>query len=186
MHAPRPFTSRKASAALLPVPDPVTATSDLFIWGAHGGAGASTLAALIGPSRDMGTLRTQADYRYPPAHAGTAPVLVACRCTTWSAIKASTAVNALTRAGGQVNVLAVVSDGWPEPPIATAWFRLLSAQVGAVVRVPFIPWLRLCNDPALVKLPRAARQAITAIRLITGRPLAQGGTNAAAHCTEPA
>ncbi|MBV9444672.1 MAG: hypothetical protein JO345_02055 [Streptosporangiaceae bacterium] len=65
-------------------------------------------------------------------------------------------------------MLAVVSDGWPEPPIATAWFRLLSAQVGAVVRVPFIPWLRLCNDPALVKLPRAVRHALATIRLITG------------------
>ncbi len=143
---------------------------DLIIWGAHGGAGTSTLATLLRPARDMGALRTEADYRYPaPRSAGT-PVLVACRCTTWSAIKASAAVGALTKSGGQVTVLAVVSDGWPEPPIATAWFRLLSAQVGAVIRVPFMPWLRLCNDPAYVRPTHAARRALTAIRVATGQP----------------
>lgn len=143
---------------------------DLIIWGAHGGAGTSTLATLLRPARDMGALRTEADYRYPAPKAADAPMLVACRCTTWSAIKASAAVGALTKAGGQVAVLAVVSDGWPEPPIASAWFRLLSAQVGAVIRVPFLPWLRLCNDPAHVRLTHTARRALTAIRTATGQP----------------
>jgi hypothetical protein len=180
MHAPQPLTT---SGAI--VSDPVHARDDLLVWGAHGGAGTSTLATLLRPARDMGTLRSEADYRYPPLNRDQSPVLVTCRCTTWSAIKASTAVNALTRSGGQVAVLAVVSDGWPEPPIATAWFRLLSAQVGAVVRVPFIPWLRLCNDPALVKLPRAARHALATIRLITGTHH-QGEHHAAARDDQPA
>jgi hypothetical protein len=144
-----------------------SADRTLLVWGAHGGAGTSTLAALLKPARDMGALRTDADYRYPPPNIHGDPVLVACRCTTWSAIKASAAVTALTRGDGHVAVLVVVSDGWPEPPIATAWFRLLSAQVGAVVRVPFVPWLRLSNDPVPARLPRTTRQALTRIRVLT-------------------
>jgi hypothetical protein len=174
MHSPQRFTARGADPARpllpLPVPSPVHARGPLLVWGAHGGAGASTLAALLRPARDMGALRTEADYRYPVPNPDASPVLVACRCTTWSAIKASAAVTALARNGGRVAALAVVSDGWPEPPVAAAWFRLLSAQVGAVVQVPFVPWLRLCNDPVLVRLPRAARQALTQIRVITGSP----------------
>jgi hypothetical protein len=182
MHAPRWLDPGGRVPVLAAVPEPLPAASDLLIWGAHGGAGTSTLSVLLRPARDMGSLRTEADYRYPVPNPQQYPVVVACRCTTWSAIKASKAVAALTRGGGQVSVLAVVSDGWPEPPIATAWFRLLSAQVGVVVRVPFIPWLRLSNDPALVRLPRTARQALATIRSITGtHPDLGGGHDAAAH-----
>jgi hypothetical protein len=157
----------------------------LLVWGAHGGAGTTTLAALLRPARDMGAFRSDADYRYPPPNPHADPVLVACRCTTWSAIKASAAVTALTRGGGHVAVLAVVSDGWPEPPIATAWFRLLSAQVGTVVRIPFVPWLRLSNDPVPARLPRAARQALSRIRLLTSS--VEGDHDAAlARTTQPA
>ena len=174
MHAPVTLVPARQDTAPVAVPAP--AGPGLHVWGAHGGAGATTLAVLLAPARDMGTLRPEADYRYPPPNPAGNPVLVACRCTTWSALKAQAAVTALTRAGGQVRVLAVVSDGWPEPPIATAWFRLLSAQVGAIIRIPFLPRLRLCNDPALVPLPRTARHAVTMIRSLTSG----GGCDAAA------
>jgi hypothetical protein len=192
MHALPRLTAYRENAHQTAALDTASARRDLRIWGAHGGAGTSTLAALLHPARDMGALRTEADYHYPVPNPDANPVLVACRCTTWSAIKASAAVTALTKGDGQVSVLAVVSDGWPEPPIATAWFRLLSAQVGAVVRVPFVPWLRICNDPGLVRLPRPARQALDTIRAITARPdsirlLPQGGHHAdAAHDAERA
>jgi hypothetical protein len=182
MHALSRLTAYREDARQAAAAGNAGAHRDLLIWGAHGGAGTSTLAALLPSARDMGALRTEADYHYAVPVPGANPVLVACRCTTWSAIKASAAVTALTRGGGQVSVLAVVSDGWPEPPIATAWFRLLSAQVGAVVRVPFIPWLRISNDPALVRLPRPARQALATIRSITDtHPDLGGGHHAAAY-----
>jgi len=65
-------------------------------------------------------------------------------------------------------VLAIVSDGWPEPPAATARFRLLEPQVGAIVRIPFVPGLRLADDPATVALPRRALRALDQIRAATG------------------
>ena len=65
-------------------------------------------------------------------------------------------------------MLAIMSDGWPEPPAATARFRLLEPQVGAVVRIPFVPGLRLVDDPAAVALPRRALRALDQIRTATG------------------
>ena len=193
MHAPERISSWGAVVPLAPV----RPRRDLLIWGAHGGAGTSTLAALL-PGRDMGALRTAADYRYPHPVSDTDTAVLACRCTTWSAIKASAAIRALTRAGGHVSVLAVVSDGWPEPDIAAAWFRLLSAQVGTVIRVPFVPWLRLCNGapPSHVqaRLPRSARVALARIRAVADAttplapvPQSEGGhDDAAARSAHPA
>ncbi len=53
----------------------------------------------------------------------------------------------MIKQGGQVTVLAVVSDGWPEPAAAASRFRLLEPQVGAVIRVPFMPGLRAGRRP---------------------------------------
>jgi hypothetical protein len=83
---------------------------------------------------------------------------------------ATTAVAAVTEAGGRVSVLAVVSDGWPEPPAATARFRLLEPHVQAVVWIPFVPGLRLTDNPATVALPRRAVRALDDIRAAIGRP----------------
>lgn len=144
--------------------------ADLVIWGAHGGAGATTLAAWLAPAWDMGPARPGMRPRYPASVAAGRPLIVACRPTAWSARAATTAVTAVTRAGGRVSVLAVVSDGWPEPPAATARFRLLEPHVQVVVRVPFVPGLRLTDDPATVALPRRAVRALDDIRAAIGRP----------------
>ena len=73
------------------------------------------------------------------------------------------------RKGGQVAVLAVISDGWPEPATATRRFRLLQPQAGAVIRVPFVPALRAADDPDQVPLPRRVRRALSMIQAATGR-----------------
>ena len=96
-------------------------------------------------------------------------LIIACRSTAWSASQATKAVTAVTSQGGQVAVLAVVSDGWPEPATATRRFGLLESQVRAVVRVPFIPGLRLADDPAPVPLPRRALRALAQIQAAAGR-----------------
>jgi hypothetical protein len=40
-----------------------------------------------------------------------------------------------------------------------------------VIRVPFLPALRLADDPAAVPLPRKARRALAQIQTATGRTL---------------
>jgi hypothetical protein len=144
--------------------------AELVVWGAHGGAGTTTLATWLQPAWDMGAALPAMRPRYPLAMASDRPLILACRCTAWSARAATNAVAAVSRAGGRVTVLAVVSDGWPEPPAAAARFRLVEPQVSVVVRVPFVPGLRLADDPATVALPRRALRALDQIRAATGRP----------------
>jgi hypothetical protein len=144
--------------------------AELVVWGAHGGAGTTTLATWLQPSWDMGPARPATHPRYPATVAAARPLIIACRPTACSARAATNSIAAVTRAGSRVAVLAVVSDGWPEPPAATARFRLLEPQVTAVVRIPFVPGQRLADDPATVALPRRALRALDQIRAATGRP----------------
>jgi len=142
--------------------------AELVVWGAHGGAGTTTLATWLQPAWDMGPARPAAHPRYQATVVAARPLVIACRPTAWSARAATVAVTAVTKAGGQVAVLVIVSDGWPEPAVAAARFRLLEAQVGAVVRIPFVPGLRLADDPATVGLPRRVLRALDQIRVATG------------------
>jgi hypothetical protein len=142
---------------------------ELVIWGAHGGAGTTTLAVWLQPAWDMGAMSPEPDPPYPAKVSAGRALIVACRSTAWSAQQATKAVAAAIRQGGQVAALAVVSDGWPEPATATSRFRLLQPQVGVVIHVPFIAALRVADDPAAVPLPRSARRALTAIRTAAGR-----------------
>ncbi len=142
--------------------------AEVLIWGAHGGAGTSTLAAWLHPACDMGAMRPGHYPRYPAWVANGRPVIVACGTTACASRAATAAVAGMTRAGAAVCVLAVVSDGWPEPAAARARIRLLEPRLGAVIRVPFLPGLRLADDPAAVPLPRQARRAVEQIRAAAG------------------
>jgi hypothetical protein len=170
MPSPRPATGHDAEA-----PTPATAPNhrwqrrELVIWGAHGGAGTTTLAVWLQPAWDMGAMRPEPDPPYPAAVAHGRALVVACRNSAWSARQATKALATVTRQGGQVAVLVVVSDGWPEPVTATRRFGLLESQVRAVIRIPFKPGLRLADDPATVPLPRRALRALAQIQAATGR-----------------
>ncbi len=144
-------------------------TAQLVIWGAHGGAGTTTLAIWLQPAWDMGAMRPGPRPGYPAGIAGSRPLVVTCRPTAGAAQAATAAVTVAARAGGRVAVLAVVSDGWPEADAAASRFRLLQPQVGVIVRVPFVPGLRLADDPAGVPLPRRVIRALDEIRAATGR-----------------
>jgi hypothetical protein len=144
--------------------------AQVLVWGAHGGAGTSTLVAWLHPACDMGSMRPGLFPRYPAWVANGRPVIVTCGTTAHAAQAATAAVTAISRAGALVCVLAVVSDGWPEPAVAAGRFRLLEPQLGAVIRVPFIPGLRLADDPVGVPLPRQARRAVEQIRAAAGLP----------------
>jgi hypothetical protein len=170
MPSPRPATGHDAEAT-----NPATAPNhgwqrrELVIWGAHGGAGTTTLAVWLQPAWDMGAMRPEPDPPYPAPVAHGRALVVACRNTVWSARQATKALTTVAQQGGQVAALAVVSDGWPEPATATRRFGLLESQVRAVIRIPFIPGLRLADDPATVPLPRRALRALARIQAVTGR-----------------
>lgn len=151
-----------------PAPQPIGARrGELVAWGAHGGAGTSTLAALLGACWDMGAVRYRPDPRVPAVTTYGRPLIVVCRNTVVAAERATAAVMAVVHPGGRVAALAVVADGaGREPREASARFRLLESRVGRVVRVPFVAALRLVDDPAGVPLPRRAEQAIEELRAL--------------------
>lgn len=142
---------------------------ELLIWGAHGGAATTTLATWLQPAWDTGAMRPEPDPPYPALLARDRFLVVTCRNTAWSASQATKAVATVTRHGGRVAVLAVVSDGWPEPATATRRFHLLEPQVAAVIRIPFVPALRATDDPDQAPLPRRTRRALIKLQAATGR-----------------
>jgi hypothetical protein len=139
--------------------------AEIVIAGAHGGAGTSTLAMLLVPAWDMGAIGAPGSRRLRP---GRRAVVLAARGTVTAAGRATAAVTSLTAAGVPVAVLVIVGDGLPEPAEARYRFRVLEGRVGAVVRMPFIPALRMAGSPAQVRLPRRARRALADIRALAG------------------
>ena len=137
----------------------------IVLAGAHGGAGTSTLAALLAPAWDMGTVSGTAPGG--GLRPGGRPVVLAVRNTVPAAGRAVAAASALAGAGIRVAVLVVVSDGLPEPAEARYRFRVLEGRVAAVIRMPFVPAFRVAAHPSLVDLPRRARQALAEIRALT-------------------
>ena len=160
---PRPGT-RPRSASPRP--------AEIVLVGAHGGAGTSTLAALLGPAWDTGVIRDPSSTG--ALRTGGRPVVLVARNTVMAAGHAIAATTTITRQGTRIAVLVVVSDGLPEPAEARYRFRVLEGRVGAVVRMPFVPALRAAGNPRQVHLPRKARRALAQIRTLASPPSQQG------------
>ena len=155
-----PMTARPRPGGAPPRRPPI---AEIVVAGAHGGAGTSTLAALLAPAWDMGVIQPAA-----PAgglRPGGWPVVLAVRGTVAAAGHAVTAVTAITATGLPVAALAVIGDGLPEPAEARYRFRVLGARV-PVVRIPFVAAFRVAGSPLQVDLPRRARRALAEIRAL--------------------
>lgn len=144
-------------------------SDELVLVGSHGGAGTSTLATLLGPGKvwDLGVVprsHVQRGRTYISL-SGRKLILVA-RGTVPSARLATAAARTVLQSGYPLAALIVVADGaGPEPREASARFRLLEAQLAqGVLRMPFVPALRLVDAPADITLPRAASRALAKIR----------------------
>ncbi|WP_051468737.1 hypothetical protein [Actinomadura oligospora] len=148
-----------------PLPPSPTAFSpgDLRLIGAHGGAGTTTLAVLLGGALDLGTTE------HIPEVDDTPMVLVT-RNTVPGSRRAVTARHYLGRVGHQVRVLAIVDDGFGEPQDAASRFALLAPQVAGVVRVPFMPALRLATDPRRIAVSSKVRRALDRILALAAQP----------------
>lgn len=159
-----PITDRPRHSGSPPRPARPRPPDGIVVAGAHGGAGTSTLAALLAPAWDAGTIGGPTAGSLRP---GGRPVVLAARNTVSAAGRAVAAVSKLSGAGAWVAVLVVVSDGLSEPAEASYRFRVLEGRVGAVLRMPFVPAFRVTADPSQVDLPRRARQALAEIRALT-------------------
>ena len=157
-------TAAQARTGPVPSQDGDQPAREIVVVGAHGGAGTTTLAILLQPSWDLGAVRRPARDRPSIWPTWGRPLVLVSRNTAVAAARAIAAVNAIACQGERVAVLAIVSDGLPEPTAAAYRFQVLAARVDAVVRVPFIASLRTADDPAQADLPRGARRSIADIR----------------------
>lgn len=155
--------SRQVPGGLSRPPQPPP--GEVMLVGAHGGAGVTTLTALLSPAWDLGTVRRAGPGGSPLRSAGR-PVLLVARNTGPAAARAVAAARLLSEQRVRVAVLAVIGDGLPEPAEARYRFRVLEGRVGAVVRVPFVPAFRVAADPLAVRLPRRMRRALAEIRAL--------------------
>jgi hypothetical protein len=139
--------------------------SAIAVAGAHGGAGATTLATLLGADPDLGVVpRHSRDW--VAVRVQGRPLVLVTRNTVTAAASATAAINAIESADGRVAVLAIVNDGMPTPKSAAYRFEALAPRVSGVVRIPFIAALRVADDLDGVVRPRPARRALAELRVL--------------------
>ncbi|WP_233515232.1 hypothetical protein [Marinitenerispora sediminis] len=130
--------------------------------GCHGGAGASTMQALLGTPWNLGC--------YSPElrriETFGRPLVLVARDSASAGARVIEAVTGVTTAGATIACLVIIADGsGPEPKEATGRLRLIEDRVGAVVRFPFVAGLRYAdaNEADKVELPKKAVRALTDI-----------------------
>jgi len=119
----------------------------VLVFGCHGGAGTTTLAAHLGLAHEAG------DIGAAPASAAGRAVVAVTRGTAAGSRLGVEAAKTLRASGASKVVVAVVADGpWPEPLAARARLRALAGHV-PVVRVPYITRWRFEDTPSTVPAP---------------------------------
>lgn len=153
---------RTSDQSAEPVGGPIP--TEIALLGAHGGAGTTTLAFLLRSDLDLGSARIPHLAAWDARMQGR-PLILVTRNNAPASVRAEAVINALADRGIRVAVLAVISDGLPEPWTASYRFRVLSSRVGWVVRVPFVGMLRSVEDPTRARLPRDVRRAVARIEV---------------------
>ncbi|KOX13692.1 hypothetical protein [Nocardiopsis sp. NRRL B-16309] len=136
----------------------------VVIVGAHGGSGASTLAAMLpDPVYDVGPLMAP-DGRVRGVHAHGRPIVLTSRNTVRSAEAASAAIKGLREQGLEAACLVVVADGvGSEPREARVRFRMLEGHT-TVHRMSYLSLLRTSESvPPLEELPRKSQSEISQV-----------------------
>lgn len=152
---------------------PATASGEgvgeTVVLGCHGGAGATTLAALLGTPWDLGSYTPERDLISVFGR----PLVLVSRDGITATARLAEVVNVLEHNGLRPAALVVVADGsGPEPPESSARLRLVGERVGRPIRFPFVPGLRYVDaaEAARVALPRKASRALAQITAAAGSP----------------
>ena len=135
--------------------------------GVQGGAGATTVAALLRDAVDLSPVgRRRWRWAEYATHWTWLPLVLVARGTARGTADAVAAVDEVATMGLRPAVLAVVGDGWwPEPAAVRARLAMLSARVGAVVRIPYVPRWRYVDDPLAAEPPARVSAAVERIRV---------------------
>ncbi|MCI0689927.1 MAG: hypothetical protein L0Y54_22220, partial [Sporichthyaceae bacterium] len=149
----------------------------LVVVGAHGGAGASTVATLLDPGRTGWAIEVhRGEGRIPVTRH---PIVVA-RSTAYGAAMLARLLTSWPRRLERP-CLVLVADAPVPPPFAVS-FRLaaLHSQISGMVMVPYLHRLRTCDSPAdAVRLAVATRAGMQLrIRLAVWLDDGDGGLDA--------
>ncbi|MEU0488549.1 hypothetical protein ABZ249_04925 [Nocardiopsis sp. NPDC006139] len=140
---------------------------EAVVLGCHGGAGATTLAALLGTPWDLGAYTPDRDLISVFGR----PLVLVTRDGITATTRLAEVVNVLEHNGLRPAALVVVADGsGPEPPESSARLRLVGERTGPPIRFPFVPGLRYVDaaEAARVKLPGKASRALARITAAAG------------------
>ncbi|MFW5418687.1 hypothetical protein J0910_18910 [Nocardiopsis sp. CNT-189] len=137
-------------------------TREPVLLGCHGGAGTTTLRALLDSPWDLGAFAAERK------RIGTygRPLVLVTRNTSAASAQTGPVLGVLEANGIRPAALVVVADGaGPEPAEAAARFRLAEERVLRTVRFPFVAGLRFVDtaDVGRVRLPRRAQRALEEI-----------------------
>lgn len=153
----------------------------LLVAGAHGGAGTSTLAALLrheagGPPGHPALLKVRGLPALPdgdprviarrtalPARLP-GPLILTARGNADGVRRAVVAVTALEHLGIRPAALAIVGDGaGPVPRAAAERLALIGDRAGPVVNIPFAASLRTAASLPQARVPAALSRAVTSL-----------------------
>lgn len=130
--------------------------------GCHGGAGTSTLAALLPMATDLGVF----DQRTFDSLQVERPLVLVARDTVPASMRITETVNMLDLLGQPIAGLVLMAEAPGRvPPHTRSRLRLLENSIPAVLRVPYVPQFRFLDlvSASRVKLPRKVRSTMQEI-----------------------
>jgi hypothetical protein len=139
----------------------VRATSWLVVAG-HGGAGASTVAALLHEAAGLDAALEAAGARRAQLLQRPRQVLLVARATAYGTASAALALGALPPTFTPVLVL-VADSPLPDPPAVRYRLRALGARLAGTVRIDYLPAARGIDDPRELASSPAGRRAAAAL-----------------------
>jgi len=156
------FRGRRVAAPRFPLPGPGRPGPRALVGKVVGGAGASTVARLLGPAtQEIGLAGLR------PA-SGDEPLLLVTRDTAAGTHALLPVLEQAARLGYHRPAVVLVADGpWAPPAQARARARMLNdpARIRLLQRLPYVPGWRDLDDPLahLTEVPRALRAPLRLI-----------------------
>lgn len=146
-HTPvRPAAPSTVRTAPVRVPAAAPPATGWLVAGSHGGAGASTVAALLDQAAGPGVALEAAGARRAQLLERPRRLLLVARPTAYGTARAAAALAALPPSAAKPLLVLVADSPLPDPPAARYRIRALRARVAGVARLGYLPAARALDD----------------------------------------
>jgi len=156
-----------------PAPDSAAPTGGYLVFAAHGGAGASTVAALLTAATGPGLVLEGAAAR--PAQLAAAPreLLLVARATAYGLARAAAALSGWSLPAPYLVLVADAPLG--DPPAVRFRAAALRARTAGLARLDYLPAARGVDDPRQLAGTAAAERAARRLLAQLTSPAASQG-----------